>query len=190
MFERKVVSCDIQPRYAGGVPFKLHELIAYLNNFDRVLYLYNDKNIGVPDTEEDIKKMLQSDDPLNLTPELFKKIKFRPKVYFYFRDILDEPTCSYEECVKLLKMLILRGVDNAYDLCRHDLEICLSNNNLISDIEHGIKHFYYDPSLATDLLQFDNCINIGGFENQCNVEINLYMDAMGISYQKNYKFIF
>lgn len=188
MIKKHCVSCDIQPRYASGVPFDLHELVDYLSTFDKVLYLFNDKNIGVPDTVEDVKKMLIEKG--GATPELFKKIKFRPKVYFYFRDVLDSPTTSYEECLKLLKMIILRGVENAAELSIEDLKKCLSCPQMISAIKSGTRHFYYDPSLATDLVNYRDCIEVGGFENQCNIEITLYLDALGINYEKNYKFIF
>ena len=184
---KKLVSCDVQPRYATGVPFKLEEFVEYLNNFDDILYLFNDKNINVPDTVEDIKKMLAD---AGASDELIGKIKFRPKVYFYFRDVLDSPTTNYEECVKLLKMMILRGVENASELDVRDLSQCLSCPQLIKAIKAGARHFYYDPSLATDLVNYRNCVEVGGFENQCNIEITLYLDALGISYEKNYKFIF
>lgn len=188
MIKKRCVSCDIQPRYASGVPFDLHELVDYLLTFDEVLYLFNDKNINVPDTEEDIKKMLIEKG--GATQELFNKIKFRPKVYFYFRDVMDSPNVAYDECLKLLKMLILRGVDDASELSENDLCKCLSCPQIIRAIKSGNRHFYYDPSLATDLVRYNNCVNIGGFENQCNIEINLYMDALGLNYEKNYKFIF
>jgi hypothetical protein len=188
MFGRKkLVSCDVQPRYATGVPFKLEEFVEYLNKFDDILYLFNDKNINVPDTVDDVKKMLAS---AGASSELLNRIKFRPKVYFYFRDILDSPTTTYEECVKLLKMMILRGVENASELSTQDLSQCLSCPQMIKAIKSGARHFYYDPSLATDLSHYDRCTEVGGFENQCNIEITLYLDALGISYEKNYKFIF
>lgn len=188
MFGRKkLVSCDIQPRYATGVPFKLEEFVEYLNGFDDILYLFNDKNIGVPDTVEDVKKMLADAGASN---ELLERIKFRPKVYFYFRDVLDSPTTTYEECLKLLKMIILRGVENAAELSIEDLKKCLSCSQMILAIKAGTRHFYYDPTLATDLVNYRDCIEVGGFENQCNIEITLYLDALGINYEKNYKFIF
>lgn len=188
MFQRSVISCDIQPRYATGVPFELTELVQYLNGFDKILYLFNDKRINTPDTKEDIIKMLKEKG--GATDELFKKIEFRPKVFFYFRDILDDNDATFEECVKLLKMIILRGVENASELSAADLHTCLSSNRLVHDIKSNKRQFYYDPSLATDLIRYNNSIEIGGFENQCNIEIEIYLEALGLTYEKNYKFIF
>lgn len=187
-FARSLVSCDIQPRYSGGVTFDLKDFVAYLRKFDKVLYLFNNKDIGVEDTTEDVVKMLK--DKGGATDEDLSKIQFRPKVYYYFRDILDDPRTNYEECKKLLKMLILKGVNNAYELESEAIGRCLSNPKLIKDIKRGKLHFYYDPMLAADLCHYENCEEVGGFENQCNIEINLYMDALDLSYTKNYDFIF
>lgn len=184
---RSLVSCDVQPRYAGGVPFKMEDFVVFLRKFDKVLYLFNNKNIGVSDTVDSVKEMLRK---AGATDQDFERINFRPKVYYYFRDILDEETTSYRECLKLLKIMILRGVSNAYELTRTDLEKCLTDKKLVDDILMKRKHFYYDPALATDLLNYNYCEEVGGFENECNIEINLYMDAIGMTYKKNYDFIF
>ena len=185
---RSLVVCDIQPRYSGGVTFDLRDFVAYIKKFDKVLYLFNNKDIGVPETEDDVIKMLK--DQGGATDEDLSRIQFRPKVYYYFRDVLDDPRTNYEECKKLLKMLILKGVNNAYELESEAIGKCLSNPKLINDIKRGKLHFYYDPMLAADLCHYENCEEVGGFENQCNIEINLYMDALGLEYTKNYDFIF
>ena len=185
---RSLVVCDIQPRYSGGVTFDLRDFVAYIKKFDKVLYLFNNKDIGVPETEDDVIKMLK--DQGGATDEDLSKVQFRPKVYYYFRDILDDPRTNYEECKKLLKMLILKGVNNAYELESEAIRKCLSNPKLINDIKRGKLHFYYDPMLAADLCHYENCEEVGGFENQCNIEINLYMDALDLFYTKNYDFIF
>lgn len=187
-FARSLVSCDIQPRYSGGVTFDLRDFVAYLKKFDKVLYLFNNKDIGVEDTTEDVVKMLK--DKGGATDADLERIQFRPKVYYYFRDVLDDDRTNYEECKKLLKMLILKGVDNASQLAPEALEKCISDYKLRRDIRKGKLHFHYDPMLAADLCHYQNCEQVGGFENQCNIEINLYMDALGLEYTKNYDFIF
>lgn len=188
LFKDALVCCDIQPRYMAGCKFNLEELMSYIRQFNRVLYLFNSKDIGCPDTEETVKEMLISKG--GATAEDFKKIKFQPKVYFYFRDILDDPAATYEECVKLLKMMILRGVDSAHSLSYKDLAACLSSAEIVRAIIRGDRQFYYDTRLANILQNYKNCVEIGGFEFQCNIEINLYMDALGIPYEKNLKFIY
>lgn len=185
---RTVISCDIQPRYSGGVTFDLRTFVKYLDKFDKILYLFNNKDINVPDTVESVKDMLAKEG--GASEDLLNRIHFREKVYYYFRDVLDDPRTNYNECIKLLKMLILRGCENAYELPVHDLKMCLSDSRLIQDILTKKLHFYYDPKLAADLWHYNYCEEVGGFENQCNIEITLYLDALGMQYQKNYDYIF
>ena len=54
----------------------------------------------------------------------------------------------------------------------------------------GKLQFYYNPNLANLLTRYSGATNVGGFENQCNLEINLYLDALGIPYEKNFKYIY
>ena len=38
-----LISCDIQPQYLGGVNFPLEKFVAYMREFDKVLYFFNNK---------------------------------------------------------------------------------------------------------------------------------------------------
>ena len=186
-YNNLLIICDIQPQYENGLTFTIPELVDYIKKFNYILYLFNDKKINTDDSIETVKAMLKKG---GATEDLFKKIRFYPKVFWYFRDLLDNKKIPFSDSVKLLKMLILRGVTKAIDLSETDLKNCISDETTISRLLNGSIHFYYDPKLAFILSRYRNAVEIGGFENQCNLEIEVYLNAQDIPYEKNYKFIY
>ena len=182
------IVCDVQPQYETGCTFDMKEFVQYLKTFNFVLYLFNDWKVNCPDTEESVKNFLKEKG--QASDEDLKHIRFQPKVFWNFRDVLDLPEVPWEEAVKLLKMMILRNVEHANELCLSDLQACLSDEKVINKLMRGKLQFYYNPNLANLLTRYSGATNVGGFENKCNLEINLYLDALGIPYEKNFKYIY
>jgi hypothetical protein len=186
--ENLLISVDCQPQYKSGCTFELPDFVRYMKKFSHVLYLFNDYKISVPDTIDSVIDMLKTEG--NATDDDIKHIRFCPKQYWYFRDLTDNPNIPYENLVKLLKMLILRGVEKANDLSKNDLLSCLNDNMIVNQILSNKLKFYYDPKLALTLSRWRNATLVGGFEFQCLLEICIYLDALGIPYEKNHAFIY
>lgn len=186
--EKLLISVDCQPQYMQGCTFELCDFVRYLKKFNHVLYLFNDYKISVPDTIESVIEMLKKEG--KATDDDLKHVRFLPKQYWYFRDLTDNSEIPYENIVKLLKMLILRGVEKANDLSKLDLMSCLDNTKIVQQILANKLKFYYDPKLALTLSRWRNATLVGGFEFQCLLEICIYLDALGIPFEKNHAFIY
>lgn len=184
---KKLIICDIQPAYSTGITFSLKELVDYMKQFDTILYLFNDDRVGVKDTSADVVKMLL---PAGYSAELDKKVKFFPKAFFNFRDLLDKPEVSFETAVRLVKAMLLHSCPNAKDLPAHILKQALNNSSLERQIKNEELNFYYEPDLAREFVNWYDCTEIGGFQNQCNIEIEVYLTALGVKYTQNKKFVF
>lgn len=184
-----LISCDIQPQYLGGVNFPLEKFVAYMREFDKVLYFFNNKYspVNVPDTENTVKEMLRD---AGADEALFKKIKFFEKQYWYFRDLIDSGLVSDEELVKLFKMMIVMNVDNAKELTIDQLKKCITNPRVCNKLSSGLMKFYFDPKLIYELLDWNDATVVGGLRKQCLSEIFLYLKGLDIKYKENNQYIY
>lgn len=185
-YNNLLISCDIQPAYIQGCTFNLADFVQYMQTFNQVLYLFNNYKIGVEDTTESVIDMLKTKGKASDSD--LKHIKFSPKVYWYFRELTDNPEIRYSEIVNLLRLLIFRGVTKASDLPIEDLTKCIPT--IAHKLKTGKLKFYYDPNLALTLSRWSGATLVGGFEFQCLLEICIYLDALKIPYEKNYAFIY
>ena len=184
-----LISCDIQPQYLGGVNFPLEKFIAYMREFDKVLYFFNNKYspVNVPDTEKDVKEMLRD---AGADEALFKKIKFFEKQYWYFRDLIDSGLVSDEELVKLFKMMIVMNVDSAKELTIDQIQKCIANPIVCNKLSSGLMKFYFDPKLIYELIDWNDATVVGGLRKQCLSEIFLYLKRLDIKYKENNQYIY
>lgn len=182
-----LISCDVQPAYLSGCTFNLENFVQYMQTFNQVLYLFNNYKIGVEDTTESVIEMLKNTGKASDTD--LKHIKFLPKVYWYFRDLTDNPDIQYSEIINILRMLIFKGVNSASELPIEDLKKCISEK-YAHQLKTGKLKFYYDPNLALTLSRWQGATLVGGYEFQCLLEICIYLDALKIPYEKNYAFIY
>lgn len=185
--KKKLISCDVQPYYSGGIDFKISDFVKYLNRFDKILYFFNGKDINVPDTKESVIAWLKEN---GMSDELLKKITFYEKVYWYFRDIMDTYKITHKKCVALLKLMIMLNQPNAAKIPLPLLTRCLDNPTLAANIALGKMKFVADFDMMYELLNWKNSILVGGLRNQCLAEIEVYCDALELNETNDPKFIY
>jgi hypothetical protein len=174
--------------YAGAFNFDMKEFISYMEKFDRVIYLFNNRLSPqkTPDTEESIKFWLKT-----FKPDInFSNIEFWPKQYWYMRDILDSGLATENQIINLYKMMIMFNRQDAEELDISSLGKIFTSGEIIDNIKSKIWKLWYDPRLIYDMSFWTNIILVGGLKKQCLAEIEIFLKALDISFKENDKYIY
>lgn len=186
---KTLISCDIQPIYEGGNKFDMADFVNYMREFDKILYLFNNKYSPskVDDTQKDVKQMLRD---AGADEELMSKIILFEKQYWYFRDVIDSGLVSEEDMITLIKLMVQLNELSAKNIAKDTLQKILKSDIATKKISAGIWKFEYDPKLLNELADWDNSVLVGGLRKQCLAEIELYLKALGINFKENQKYIY
>ncbi len=177
---RSLIVVDVQPEYEYSFKdrFTMCGFIRYLKSFGKVLYFYNGEELGMCSLYDLQIWLLEN----GMKEEDFNYITFINKNYGFFRDLIDDGV-EEEKIIKLIQEMLTAGVSNIIEIPvgkYYDTDIAPFIE------ENGM----YIPEQLDCLKFWNNSTIIGGGEKECLYEVELYMKAINLQYERQMNYIY
>lgn len=172
VFGRPLISVDIQPSYRPWISDRLfNDYIKFLQNHKgKIYFLFNGEEVGIDDTEEDIKNWLYEG---GIDIEKIETIQFVEKGYGFFRSWMD---AGIDEAViqKAIRYMFSNGIFSSEDIPDEDRSQFDWEESMDSDP-------IYIPHLnVAELYALQPCYICGGGRQECLWEIEILLRAFNI----------
>lgn len=187
------ISVDIQPEYENGFSFSIGNYLDWLNEnhtkFNHIIFLYNGaETLGMID-EGDYKTWLFEN---GLGEEVLDSIKFYDKGYAFFRYCMDSGS-DEDDVVRLVQFMRANGITDSRDIELEDWDRIIHDDASLQEIRELIE-FADDcitiPDLMDFLERFNNITLVGGGRHECLQEVEIALNALGKTFERENKFIY
>lgn len=182
--KRNVISCDVQPIYNSAMGFKLWEYCEFLNQNNKILYLFNGPETVGGDSKNKILNWLYEEGELN--EEKFNDFTWLDKGYAFLRGWMDQGV-SDRDIIQALRYMGSKRVWDSRDIEEDEWV------DKFPELE-GIS---FDDSISFPgtidigkLKRWSGSLLAGGGINECLKEIQLLMNAYNIKYTLVKKFTY
>ena len=175
-----LVIVDVQPAYENYIDFDINNMFKYISHFDNILWLYNGESVGYDD---DLEYWLDSEYDFYETDN----ITFFKKEYGYFRNLIDAHI-DEEIITKIGKYMLDHDFYDSRDLSDKDFEKLDLDDKVIEILQ--FDGIWFNNSLIEELKDLNSITLIGGGQDECLKEIEIYCNILNINYSLNTKFIY
>ena len=184
------VVVDVQPEYENVFSFDVGDLLHAVNEYDKVLFLYNGADTLGMISEDDLrhyylKKLDYDEEAYN---NLMSGAIFFDKGYGFFRDIMDSSVCfDRSSIVKIVGYMIDNNVRDIRDLNEEDVEKIGVSELLFDDLE---DYGFWVPELSDIIPSWSGSDIMGGARNECMAEVEILGNAQGLRFNQRNEFIY
>lgn len=179
---KALVVCDVQPHDVGTfITFKMGDFARFVNEFDKVLVLYNGDSCGWE--SEGQMQEFYFDIGIDLD-----KCEFFDKGYGFFRELMDS-NVDDEAIVTAIKALKATDEIDSRELSEEEFEKT-GLSKYFDYEERNDYSFYYPYDLDGKLTKMGDFTLIGGAKEECLKELALMLNAMDAKYRVEGKFTY
>jgi hypothetical protein len=214
-YNTTLVVVDIQQGHEVSWSLITESLYDYLSQFNTIIWFFNDSDMGYEDTESNIGYFIKmkleehgfyNDDGYSV----IDKINFVGKQYGYIRGAMDQHSDS-DDLVDLLAFMKKNDYYSTYDVVElyEEYESDINDDDSLSE-DDCIKmfcnkykidvdlfmivfegdHMSINEEISDALSRVNKCSIIGGGVNECLLEVEILMEAIGVKYKRNNKYTY
>ena len=174
---------DVQPAHSQFISFNIFEFTEYLNSYNGTInYVFNGPDQGYEDETELADWLTEN----GLEYETLDNINFIAKSYGWIRDPMDSGM-DEDDIIEVLKYMIKKKYSDSRDIDEDELETLKISDEFKEYMEQSSFGL---PDILKKMQKLPKSILVGGGETECLLEMEITMDAMGIKYKRNNKFIY
>jgi len=168
-----VIVVDVQPEYEAHIGYPIPQLMEFLNEKNRILFLYNGPDLGFGD-EQSLRWWY-------LENGLHEDVNaiYDEKNYAFFRDWMDAGIDD-DTIIRVAQHLLQNHITDSRQIEPEQLQQLMGDDFDERHINEGI----YLPDVNYDQLKsFNGGLVVGGGCNECLYEVRLLMNALKMTYQ-------
>tara|TARA_Y100000034_G_scaffold38278_2_gene47038 strand:- start:16624 stop:17199 length:576 start_codon:yes stop_codon:yes gene_type:complete len=170
---QSIIVVDVQPEYADHIGYSIPQLMEFLNDSNRILFLYNGPDLGMT-SEENLRRWYSKNglgEHVNAT--------YDEKNYAFFRDWMDTGVDD-AAIVRTAQHMLQNNLYDSRQIPEEQLQQLMGDDFDEQYVDMGI----HLPDIHMDHLRsFSGGLVVGGGCNECLYEVRLLMDALGMKYQ-------
>jgi hypothetical protein len=180
---KNVIIVDVQEAYRKYIHFDMYDFCSFLNKSGNILCLYNGEELGFGDQNAEVVDFYIEN---GLDEQRIDDIQFIDKGYGFLRGWMDYGVDD-DTIIKTLKYMKKKSVWDSRDLEEDDWKKLKIDMDDIPDSDP----IYFPGNIDENMLRhYAGSYIVGGGENECLKEVQLYMKALGIRYTEYRKFIY
>ena len=185
-----LIVVDVQPGHKSHITFDLQDFTEYLNDYDGVIYyVFHGVDLGYEDVDALQEWLLDN----GVNEDKLNHINFIEKSYGWLRDAIDSYDVDNTETVEILKYMMENDIQDSRDIGDEDK----FKENFPNLSDATCEHFgnestsIYLSDIIDDLKYINSTgIIIGGGKDECLLEVELTLEALGKKYSRYNKFIY
>lgn len=181
----KVIVVDVQPAYRRTISDP-ESTMKFLNGASQILGLYNGPDLGYEDEEGVLEWWIEH----GFDPEKQYDVTWDEKGYGFFRDWMDGGM-DYESIAEVVRYMIDNSIHDSRDLDMDALkkELGADLAEEVEDVQEYGGIGIPDIDFRT-LQRFNGATIIGGGCDECLAEVEILLNALGLNYRKNMRYVY
>ena len=188
---KTLIVVDVQPEYQDYFGDLHTELFKYINKnyskFNNLIFLFNGPELGMISENEYRNWLIEN----GLKNKIAYNVDVYDKGYAFFRICIDN-NIEQEETVNLVKFMYENDIADSRDLDEEfwDSFIHKYGNENIRELLEQSDDCLSIPELMDYLKNYNGIVLVGGGVNECLMEVEIALDALGKQYQTWGKFTY
>jgi hypothetical protein len=176
---RRVIVVDVQPAHHSHCKYILPKLINFLNSRNgEIVLFFNGEDLGMDSKEDVLNYFLEN----GLDESKVDSIKFREKVYAFFRNWMDSDM-ERSDIIKAIRYMVINKKNDSRDITEEEWVkvFGLDKYNELKDIIESVMINIPDISIP-ELKSWNGSLICGGSKHECFAELTLLFNAFNIKY--------
>lgn len=180
--KKSLIIVDVQEHDVGHwIKWKMKDFVKFVNSYEKVLVLFNGKDLGW-ESEEEMRSYYEE---LGIDLD---KCYFFEKYYGFFRGWLDLPFAGLpeipdEKIIKAIRYMRQKGINQTSEMSEEDFDNIGIEKDLSDDI-------WIPEDLKEILKKYNGSDVCGGGKNECLKEVEILMEAFDIKYNTISKWVY